>query len=349
MKIAQVAPLIESIPPKYYGGTERVVAYLTEELVRRGHEVTLFASGDSCTTARLRPVCENALRLDPGCIDVMPHNVLLLEKVLQEAESFDIIHFHDGVVHYPAFRRQATPFVTTLHGRLDLPDIMALYGEFGDLPFISISNAQRLPLPWLNWQETIYHGLPVDALSFHPEPGQYLAFLGRICREKRPDRAIKIARELGMKLKIAAKVDRVDQAYFDDIVRPLLDHPLIDFVGEITEDQKSEFLGQAGTLLFNIDWPEPFGLAMIEAMACGTPVVAYRAGSVPEVVDDGVTGFIVENLQQAIYSVEKAMQLDRHRIRQTFEKRFSASRMAEDYLSAYQELLEPMRPPLRVA
>ncbi len=349
MKIAQVAPLIESVPPKLYGGTERVVAYLTEELVRQGHDVTLFASGDSCTSARLRPACENALRLDPAYVDPAPHHLLLMEQVLQEADRFDIIHFHDGMCHFSAFRRQATPFVTTLHGRLDLRDHMDLYREFRDLPFISISQAQRLPLPWLNWQRTVYHGLPIDHLTFHPGPGKYLAFLGRICPEKRPDRAIHIARELGMELKIAAKIDRVDQEYFDEVIRPLLDHPLVDFIGEITDTDKSRFLGEACALLFPIAWPEPFGLTMIEAMACGTPVIAFRAGSVPEIVDNDVTGLVVENVQQAISAVEKVMALDRRRIRQTFETRFTADHMAANYLSIYQELLELSHLPLRVA
>jgi glycosyltransferase involved in cell wall biosynthesis len=349
MRIAQVAPLIESVPPKFYGGTERVISFLTEELVRQGHDVTLFASADSRTSARLRPGCENALRLDPACVDAVPHHVLLVEKVHQEADSFDVIHFHDGLFHFSVFRRQATPFLTTLHGRLDLPDVMNLYREFRDLPFISISDAQRLPLPWLDWQQTIYHGLPLDLLQFDPGPGRYLAFLGRISHEKRPDRAIKIACEVGMELKIAAKVDRADQVYFDEVVRPLLDHPLVDFVGEITEAEKSQFLGQAWALLFPIDWPEPFGLTMIEAMACGTPVIAFRAGSVPEVIDHGMTGLVVDDLHQAISAVEDAGQLNRSRIRQTFERRFSASRMAEDYVAAYKGLLKSAHAPLRVA
>lgn len=349
MRIAQVAPLIESVPPKFYGGTERVVHYLTEELVRRGHEVVLFASGDSCTSARLRPVCECALRLDPGCVDPLPYQLLLLEKVLQEADTFDMIHFHDGIFHFPYFRRHSTPALTTLHGRLDIRDYIALLREFGELSFVSISNAQRIPAPWLNWRGTVYHGLPPDLFAFNAGTGGYLAFLGRICPEKRPDRAIRIAQEAGVDLKIAAKVDVVDRDYFESTIRPMLDAPHVEFVGEISEGEKSAFLGDAIALLFPIDWPEPFGLAMVEAMACGTPVIAYRAGSVPEVIDDGVTGFIVDGLAEAVSAVDNVARLDRRRIRQTFETRFTASRMAEDYMTIYSKMLDELPMPLRVA
>lgn len=349
MRIAQVAPLIESVPPKFYGGTERVVHYLTEELVRRGHEVVLFASGDSSTSACLHPVCECALRLDPGCADAMPYQLILIEKVLQEADSFDLIHFHDGMFHFPSFRRHPTPTLTTLHGRLDIRDYIAVLREFSEFPFVSISNSQRVPAPWLNWRGTIYHGLPPDLLTFHSGPGRYLAFLGRICPEKGPDRAIRIARETGIELKIAAKVDAVDRDYFEAVIEPMLDTPLVEFVGEISEGEKSAFLGNALALLFPIDWPEPFGLAMIEAMACGTPVVAYRAGSVPEVIDEAESGFVVDDFRAAVLAVDKAARLDRHRVRRVFDTRFTASRMTEDYMTVYQKLLAELPVPLRVA
>lgn len=338
MRIAQVAPLVESVPPKFYGGTERVVSYLTEELVRQGHEVTLYASGDSRTCAHLTPVCETALRMCPGCADPMPHHLMLIEKVLQDADSFDVIHFHIDLLHFSAFRRHPTPTVSTLHGRLDLPDIVPLYREFSDVPVVSISNHQRAPLPWLNWQQTIFHGLPEDLLEFHPGPGSYLAFLGRISPEKRVDRAIRIAIDAGMELKIAAKVDKADRDYFDDAIKPLLDHSLVEFVGEITDREKGDFLGNACGLLFPIDWPEPFGLAMIEAMACGTPVIAYRRGSVPEVIDDGVTGFIVDSHAAAVAATGKLHELNRRRIRHVFDQKYTAARMAREYLSIYRNL-----------
>jgi len=340
MRIAQVAPLYESVPPKYYGGTERVVSYLTEELVRQGHEVTLFASGDSLTQARLIAPCSQSLRLNKTCIDHMAHHIVMLEQVFQSANYFDIIHFHIDYLHFPLSRRHMTPQVTTLHGRLDLPDLIPLYQEFRDMPVVSISDAQRQPLPWINWQGTIYHGLPENLYTFCDKPGTYLAFIGRIAPEKRVDRAIEIAKQLNMPLKIAAKVDAVDQEYFAHVVQPLLRHPLVEYVGEIGEGDKDVFLGHAHALLFPIDWPEPFGLSMIEAMACGTPVIAYRRGSIPEVIDEGVTGFIVDTLEEAVRAVENVASLSRQRCREVFQERFSAARMAHDYVTIYRQLVE---------
>lgn len=339
MKIAQVAPLYESVPPKCYGGTERVVSYLTEELVSQGHQVTLFASGDSVTKARLVAPSPRSLRLDKGCVDQMAHHILMLEQVMQGAEEFDIIHFHIDYLHFPLSRRLTTPTVTTLHGRLDIPDLQALYRQFADVPVTSISDAQREPLPWVNWQGTVYHGLPEDLYTFRSEPGKYLAFLGRICPEKRVDRAIEIAHRTGLELKIAAKVDAVDHDYFGTVVRPLLRGPLAEYVGEIDQCEKDEFLGGAMALLFPIDWPEPFGLVMIEALACGTPVIAYRRGSVPEVIEEGVTGFIVQGLEDAVRAVERASQIERQRCRDAFNERFTASRMAGAYVAIYERLV----------
>ena len=338
MRIAQIAPLFESVPPKHYGGTERIVSYLTEELVRQGHDVTLFASGDSGTQARLVACCRRALRLDERCQDQMAHHVLMLEKVSQRLDEFDCAHFHVDYLHYPLSRRAGTPQVTTLHGRLDLPDLQPLYAEFQDMPVVSISNSQREPLPHANWRATIYHGLPQDLYACNPAPGEYLAFIGRISPEKRVDRAIKIAREVEMPLKIAAKVDAVDQGYFDEVVKPLLQHPLVEYVGEIGDGEKQQFLGCAIGLLFPIDWEEPFGLAMIEALACGTPVVAYRRGSVPEVLSDGETGFIVDDIEGAIAAARRLPELDRSACRESFERNFTASRMANDYVRLYEEL-----------
>jgi glycosyltransferase involved in cell wall biosynthesis len=339
MRIAQVAPLFESVPPKYYGGTERVVSYLTEELVRQGHDVTLFASGDSVTQARLVSPCHRSLRLDKSCVDQMAHHVLMLERVMAESSRFDIIHFHVDYLHFPLSRRQAVPHVTTLHGRLDLPDLAPLYREFTDMPVVSISNAQREPLPFAWWQGTVYHGLPRDLYAYRSDPGDYLAFLGRISPEKRVDRAIQIARRLNVKLRIAAKVDAVDREYFQERIAPMLKGPGVEYVGEIGEAEKNEFLGHAMALIFPIDWPEPFGLVMIEAMACGTPVVAYRRGSVPEVIEPGVTGFIVEGFEDAVQAVARVLSLDRQRCRQTFERRFSAECMARSYLKIYDRLV----------
>jgi glycosyltransferase involved in cell wall biosynthesis len=339
MRIAQVAPLFESVPPKRYGGTERVVSYLTEELVRQGHDVTLFASGDSVTAARLVAACRRSLRLDKECVDQLAHQVVLLEKVFRQASEFDVIHFHVDYSHFPLTRRRRMPHVTTLHGRLDIPDLIPLYLEFPEMPLVSISDAQREPLPWVNWLATVYHGLPVDLYRFRKEHGTYLAFLGRISPEKRVDRAIEIAKHTGMPLKIAAKVDQVDRDYFETVIRPLLEHPLVEYVGEIGEEEKSEFLGNAYALLFPIDWPEPFGLVMIEAMACGTPVIAYREGSVSEVLEQGRTGFIVDGLEDAVQAVERIPQLRRVDCREVFERRFTAARMARDYLRIYESLI----------
>ncbi|MGH7528916.1 MAG: glycosyltransferase family 4 protein [Gemmatimonadales bacterium] len=338
MRIAQVAPLYESVPPRYYGGTERVISYLTEELVRLGHEVTLFASGDSVTSARLEPVAPRSLRLDARCVDQFAHHVLLLERVFQQADAFDVVHFHIDYLHFPLSRRRRLHHITTLHGRLDIPDLLPLYREFPDMPVVSISNAQRAPLPNANWQATVYHGLPADLYRLSTQPGRYLAFLGRISPEKRVDRAIAIARTVGMPLKIAAKVDEVDRQYFESAVRPLLDHALVEYVGEIGEHEKEAFLGQAHAFLFPIDWPEPFGLVMIEAMACGTPVIAYRGGSVGELLDEGRTGFVVDSLEDAAQVVGRVSGLSRAECRAVFEKRFTARRMARDYLRVYDRL-----------
>jgi glycosyltransferase involved in cell wall biosynthesis len=346
MRIAQIAPLYESVPPQLYGGTERVVSYLTEELVRQGHEVTLFASGDSVTNARLVAPCPRSLRLDRHCVDPLAYHIVELELAMKEAACFDIMHFHLDYLHFPLSRRQGTPYLTTLHGRLDIPALVRLYQEFTEVPVISISNAQRQPLPWLNWQGTVYHGLPEDLYRYHETPEPYLAFLGRISPEKRVDRAIEIAKRIGIPVKIAAKIDAVDRAYFEDVVAPLLKDPLVEYVGEIGDHEKDEFLGNAYALLFPVDWPEPFGLVMIEAMACGTPVIAYRCGSTPEVIEDGVTGFIVDGLEAAIMAVEQVSTLSRNHCRRAFEQRFSVSRMAEAYLILYQQLIEGKRTPL---
>lgn len=340
MRIAQVAPLYESVPPKLYGGTERVVSYLTEELVRQGHDVTLFASGDSITQAKLVPVCERSLRLNPDCIDQMAHHILMLEQVYRQAEKFDIIHFHVDYLHFPLSRRCPVPHVTTLHGRLDIPDLQPLYREFSDMPVVSISNSQREPLPWANWQATVYHGVPETLYTFREKPGNYLAFLGRISPEKRVDRAIEVAKRLGLPIRIAAKVDKQDKEYFHEKIEPLFDHPLVEYIGEVGDGpEKDEFLGNAMALLFPINWPEPFGLVMIEAMACGTPVIAYNRGSVPEVLQHGVTGFIVNNLEDTVKAVERIDSIDRAMCRQVFEKRFSARRMARDYVSLFERMV----------
>lgn len=339
MRIAQVAPLYESVPPKYYGGTERVVSYLTEELCRQGHEVTLFASGDSVTEARLVAVTRRSLRLDKRCVDQLAHHVLMLERVLQRADEFDVIHFHIDYLHFPFSRRQPVTHVTTLHGRLDIPDLVPLYKEFREVPVVSISDAQRAPLPEANWIATVYHGIPENLYRFRPEHGSYFAFLGRISPEKRVDRAIEMAKQVGLPLKIAAKVDRVDEAYFEGVVKPLLRDPLVEYVGEIGDGEKDEFLGNAYALLFPIDWPEPFGLVMIEAMACGTPVIAYRNGSVPEVMEEGRTGFIVTGLEDAIAAARRVEELSRARCREVFEQRFTARRMAADYVKVYERML----------
>ena len=339
MRIAQVAPLYESVPPKYYGGTERVVSYLTEELVHQGHEVTLFASGDSVTKAHLVAACTRSLRLDMHCVDRLAHQILMLEHVLQRADEFDIVHFHVDYLHFPLSRRQPITHVTTLHGRLDLPDLVPLYQEFRDMPVISISNAQREPLPWAHWQATIYHGVPADLYCFREEQGSYLAFMGRISPEKRVDRAIEIAKQVQIPLKVAAKVDQVDKEYFKNIIEPLLREPLVELVGEIGDREKNDFLGNAYALLLPIDWPEPFGLVMIEAMACGTPIIAYHGGAVPEVMEEGHSGFIVRHVEDAVEAVLRVPELSRKRCREIFEQRFTATRMAHDYVQVYERLI----------
>jgi len=316
-----------------------VVAYLTEGLLAQGHRVTVFASADSRTRARLIPCCPRALRLDPACRVPLAPQVRQLELVARHAHEFDLIHFHIDLLHYPLARRLAAPSLTTLHGRLDLPELVPLCREFADVPVVSISDAQRAPLPWLPWLGTVYHGLPPDAYRLHEAPGGYLAFLGRICPEKRPDRAIEIARRAGRPLWIAAKVDPADQAYYAERIRPLLQEPGVEFLGEIGEAEKAAFLGNAAALLFPIDWPEPFGLAMIEAMACGTPVIAFRCGSVPEIVEEGVSGFIVDSVAEAVTAVPRAARLSRRRVRAAFERRFTVPAMVERYLGVYERLL----------
>jgi glycosyltransferase involved in cell wall biosynthesis len=343
MQIAQVAPLYESVPPKYYGGTERVVSYLTEALVAMGHQVTLYASGDSVTQARLRPCCERALRLDSNSTDPVADHVYMAEKVFQEAAEFDVVHSHMDYLAFPVLRRMATPHVTTLHGRLNIPNLGNLYREFCDEPLTSISNHQRIPLEWANWRATVYHGLPENLCSFYERPQGYLAFLGRISPEKRADDAIEIARRAGLPLKIAAKVDKADREYFDTTINPLLRQRHVEYVGEIGEHEKAEFLGNALALLFPIDWPEPFGLVMIEAMACGTPVIARCRGSVPEVIENGVTGYVFEENEEAVQAVGRIGELSRRRCRQRFEERFTAERMARDYLEVYQRLISARR------
>jgi glycosyltransferase involved in cell wall biosynthesis len=341
MRIAQIGPLMESVPPRLYGGTERIVAYLTEELVRLGHDVTLFASGDSVTSANLIPCVPMALRLDCNVRDVIPYYMLMLDRVRERADEFDILHFHIDQFHFPLFRPIANRTLTTLHGRQDLHDLKPLYVGFNDMPLVSISNDQRGPIAGSNFVATVYHGLPSNLLqpTYHARGG-YLAFLGRISPEKRPDTAIRIAQALGMPLKIAAKVDKVDEEYFREQIAPLLSGPGIEFIGEINELGKSEFLGGASALLFPVDWPEPFGLVMIEAMACGTPVLAFRRGSVPEIVDPGVTGMIVDSVEEAVRTLPRVLTLDRQKVRRRFEHRFSATRMAKDYLRVYRSLIE---------
>ncbi|MCT7378415.1 glycosyltransferase family 4 protein [Chelativorans salis] len=341
MKIAQIAPLFERVPPRLYGGTERIVSYLTEELVRQAHEVTLFASADSVTSAQLVASTGSALRLNPTVCDPIPHHLILLEEVRQRADMFDVLHFHMDLLHFPLVRPFAHRTVTTLHGRLDLPDLEPFYRAFPEIPVVSISEDQRRPLPLANWVATVQHGLPRDLLPFDPAgEGGYLAFLGRISPEKRPDRAIEIAALAGMPLKIAAKVDRADQDYWDQIIAPMIaHHPNVEYIGEVNDGAKAAFLGRAAAFLFPIDWPEPFGLVMIEAMACGTPVIAFRRGSVPEVLEDGVSGFIVNTVEEAAAAVERARSLSRAGVRRTFEERFSVERMAADYLDVYDRLL----------
>lgn len=339
MRIAQVAPLAESVPPQLYGGTERVVSWLTEELVEQGHDVTLFASGDSETSAELVRAVPQGLRLG-GVRDHTASLLVMLEEVRRRASSFDVIHFHVDLLQFPAFRHSSAHCLTTLHGRLDLPDFHPIYRAFPQMPLVSISRNQRLPLPEANWLANIQHGLPQGPAPSNVHKRDYLAFLGRIAPEKRPDRAIEIAKRAGIPLKIAAKVDPADQDYFDHVIRPQLNHPLIEFIGEIGDHEKRDFLGNAIALLFPIDWPEPFGLVMIEAMKEGTPTIAWRRGSVPEVVDEGMTGFIVDSIEEAEVAVRRAVELDRTAVRQRFEERFTASRMASSYVAEYEGLLE---------
>lgn len=342
MRIAQVAPLYESVPPKLYGGTERVVSYLTEELVEMGHDVTLFASGDSETAAELVPCCERSLRLDTGCVDQLAHHFVLMDKVIERAEEFDVIHFHIDYLHFPTTKMLRLPHLTTLHGRLDYPDLLPLYQRYKNMPVVSISHRQRKPLYWINWIGNVYHGLPSNLLCPGPGTGKYLAFLGRISPEKGVDRAIEIALKAGMPLKIAAKVDNADREYYENNIKHLLDHPSIEFIGEITETEKADFLGNAYAYLFPVDWPEPFGLTMIEAMACGTPIVAFNRGSVPEVLADGVSGLIVGSVQEGVQAVEQVARMDRSACRREFEARFTAARMAANYVGVYETVVNPV-------
>ena len=339
MRIAQVAPLAESVPPKLYGGTERVVSWLTEELVAQGHDVTLFASGDSETSAQLVRAVPQGLRLG-GIRDHTASILVMLEEVRRRVSAFDIIHFHIDLLQFPSFRNSSAQCLTTLHGRLDLADFHPVYRAFPEMPLVSISRNQRLPLPHANWRANIQHGLPPGSAPVDVERRDYLAFLGRVAPEKRPDRAIEIAKRAGIPLKIAAKVDPSDQDYFDHVIRPQLDHPLVEFVGEIGDHEKRDFLGKAIALLFPIDWPEPFGLVMIEAMREGTPTIAWRRGSVPEVIDEGLTGFVVESLEEAVAAVHMAGDLDRKLVRKRFEERFTATRMASNYVAQYAGLVE---------
>jgi len=349
MRIAQVAPLTEAVPPKLYGGTERVVHWLTEELVTLGHDVTLFASGDSITSAKLESSWPRALRLDGSVRDPNALHMMMLERVRQQASEFDFLHFHLDYYPFSLFARQSTPFVTTLHGRLDLPEHQPLFDMFSAVPVISISNAQRRPLPQAHWLRTVHHGLPEQLLTPQQQiKPSYVAFLGRIAPEKGVDSAVRIARHCGVPLKLAAKVDKADQEYFEAEIKPLIDGSSVEYIGEITDKQKPAFLSSAIALLVPINWPEPFGLVMIEAMACGAPVIAFNRGSVPEVVEDGLTGFIVEDEQGAIGAIDRLAHLSRQKIRQRFEQRFTARRMAKDYLAAYRQQTDRAMPHLRL-
>jgi glycosyltransferase involved in cell wall biosynthesis len=342
MRIAQISPLFEAVPPKLYGGTERVVNSLTEELVAMGHDVTLFASGDSITSATLAPMREQALRLDPNVRDWVATYYRMVELIYRRKDEFDVLHFHIDYFPLALFSRQKVPYLTTIHGRLDLPELIDTYETYADSPFVSISDSQRRPVPDLNWVRTVHHGMPADRLTPQPVKQEYGAFLGRISPEKGVDRAIRIAGKAGLKLKIAAKVDNADKEYYDSQIKPLIQgNPDVEFIGEINDAQKPDFLSGAHALIFPINWPEPFGLVMIEAMACGTPVIAFNCGSVPEVMDDGVTGFIVNNISEAVAAVGKVHTLDRARVRATFDRRFTARRMAEDYVDVYEELAQP--------
>tara|TARA_R110002049_G_scaffold288423_1_gene470960 strand:+ start:144190 stop:145278 length:1089 start_codon:yes stop_codon:yes gene_type:complete len=341
MRIAQVAPLIETVPPKTYGGTERVVHCLTEELVAMGHDVTLFASGDSLTNAKLVSVVDKSLRLSPAMRDPIIWHQRQLMEVLRKADQFDIIHFHTDFSHFSVMRYFDVPHVTTLHGRLDLPDFQVVFDEFTDMPVVSISDSQRAPIKNANWVGTVYNGTPGENYTYIPEPTDYFAFLGRFSPEKGPERAIEIAKRLGVKLKMAAKIDKVDEAYFNERIKPHLDDPLIEYVGEVNESQKNRLLGSAKALLFPIDWPEPFGLVMTESMACGTPVIAFRNGSVDEVMKDGVSGFIVESVDQAVEAAKRIDQINRRRVRIYFQDRFGVDTMALGYMNVYEKLIKP--------
>jgi glycosyltransferase involved in cell wall biosynthesis len=338
MRIAQVAPLFEAVPPKLYGGTERVVHYLTEELVEMGHDVTLFASGDSVTKAELIPTVKEALRLDPDCIDSLAHHIVQLEEVITLHKSFDVINFHTDYFHFPLTSRILTPVVTTLHGRLDIPDLQPVFNRFTNQPVISISYKQRDPLPQANWIGNVYHGIFENLHKPGKGEGNYLAFMGRISPEKGVDKAIEIAQKTGIPLKIAAKVDKADKEYFETEIKHLLDNSLVEFVGEINEKEKTSFIGNAKALIFPIDWSEPFGMVMIEAMSCGTPVIAFDRGSVPEIINEGVSGFIVTNVEEGVNAVEKIDTLPRALVRKEFEEKYTAKRMAKDYLKIYESL-----------
>lgn len=348
MRIAQVAPLLESVPPEKYGGTERIVHCLTEALVKEGHDVTLFASGDSRTAADHVAVVRESLRTSKVRRDPNIWHTLQLQQVLQMAERFDIVHFHTDYFHFPVWRFMLTPHVTTLHGRLDMPDLNLIYEEFSEMPVVSISTSQRRPIPKANWVETVYNGTPAENFTFQSQPGDYFAFLGRFSHEKGPEQAIEIAKRMQVPLKMAAKIDPSDREYFAERIEPLLDDPLIEFIGEVGEKEKNQLLGNALATLFPIDWPEPFGLVMTESMACGTPVIAFRNGSVDEVMCDGVTGFTVENVDQAVEAAKQIHTLDRAACRRHFEDHFSVRRMTDSYLKVYQRLIEtwPRRPPL---
>lgn len=339
MRIAQIAPLIESVPPRLYGGTERVVSYLTEELVRQGHHVSLFASADSVTNAELVPCAPSALRLEPRSVTALPHYMLMFEHLRRNALNFDLLHFHIDYLHYPLMREMEIPHLTTLHGRQDLWDLEPLFDEYTDMPVVSISDSQRSPIREANWVGTVYHGLPRDLLPFSRRGGDYLAFVGRICPEKRVDRAIEIATKAGRELRIAAKIDVADRDYFETQIRHLLDRPNVRFIGEVNDAEKAQLLAGALALLFPIDWPEPFGLTMIEAMSCGTPVLAWRCGSVAEIVTDGVTGRIVETIDEAAAAIDELAAMDRRKIRDCFERRFSVERMTADYVALYNQLV----------
>jgi glycosyltransferase involved in cell wall biosynthesis len=340
MKIAQISPLWESVPPKLYGGTERIVSYLTEELVRQGHEVTLFASGDSKTEATLQSFCPHALRLNTGLVNRDAPLVLQLERALGAAsDEFDVVHSHLDFLGFPMSRRAHVPVVTTMHGRLDLPELGPIFQEYAEMAVVSISNAQRTPLPGANWVDTVYHGLPANLYRAHDRPGSYLAFLGRISPEKCPDHAIELAKRVGMPLRIAAKVDPADEDYFKQKIERLLNHPLVEYVGEINDAEKDDFIGHAAALVCPYDWPEPFGLVLIEAMACGTPVLAYRRGSIPEVIDHGVTGFVCDNLDEMAEAVPRIPEISRQRCREVFESRFTVERMVRDYVALYERLI----------